>query len=100
MEIRNRVKEWFDSIEGEENRRQHLRAFRDFCLDLLEEEYSRMAPEEEIGPQFVKLAAQRARLPGHAVASRMRAKEISFILCPLTPPTRRGLQGTCRSKAS
>jgi hypothetical protein len=29
----------------------------------------------------------RAGLPG---------KEISFILCPLTPPTRRGLRGTCR----
>jgi len=26
------------------------------------------------------------KLPGHAVASRMRAKEISFVLCPSTPP--------------
>ncbi|GEM_PF-6607525 len=37
---------------------------------------------------LVKLPAHRAGLPG---------KEISFILCPLTPPTRRGLRGTCRS---
>gem|GEM_PF-6078265 len=37
----------------------------------------------------VKLPAHRAGLPG---------KEISFILCPLTPPTRRGLRGTCRSR--
>jgi hypothetical protein len=42
---------------------------------------------------LVKLPAHRAALPGHAVASRMRAKEVSFILCPpwsglidLTPP--------------
>jgi len=65
MEIRNRLKEWFDSIEGEENRRQHLRAFGDFCLDLLEEEYGRIPPEEESGPRFVKLPAQRAGLAGH-----------------------------------
>jgi hypothetical protein len=32
----------------------------------------------------VKLPADRARLPGHAVASRMRAKEISFVLCRST----------------
>jgi hypothetical protein len=37
----------------------------------------------------VKLPAHKAGLPG---------KEISFILCPITPPTRRGLRGTCRSK--
>jgi len=37
----------------------------------------------------VKLPAHRAGLPG---------KEISFILCPLTPPTRRGLRGTYRSR--
>jgi hypothetical protein len=35
----------------------------------------------------MKLPAQRAGLPG---------KEVSFMLCPLTPPTRRGLQGTLR----
>ena len=37
----------------------------------------------------VKLPAHRAGLPG---------KEFSFILCPLTPPTRRGLRGTFRSR--
>ena len=39
--------------------------------------------------RIVKLPAHRAGLPG---------KEVSFILCPLTPPTRRGLRGTFRSK--
>jgi len=37
----------------------------------------------------VKLPARRACLPG---------EEISFILCPSTPPIRRGLQGTFRPK--
>ena len=36
---------------------------------------------------LLKLAAQRARLPG---------REILFYLCPLTPPSRRGLRGTYR----
>jgi len=35
----------------------------------------------------MKLPAHRAGLP---------EKEVSFILCPLTPPTRRGLLGTFR----
>jgi hypothetical protein len=53
-----------------------------------------ITPIEEVLRNFlnriqVKLPAHRARLPG---------KEISFILCPLTPPTRRGLRGTFRSK--
>jgi len=33
----------------------------------------------------VKLPAHRAGLPGHTVASRMRAKEISFLIVPLDP---------------
>ena len=43
----------------------------------------------------------RAGLPGHAVASRMRANEISLWIVPLdplglsTPPTRWGFRGTC-----
>jgi hypothetical protein len=43
----------------------------------------------------VKLSAHRAGLPG---------KEMSFLIVPLdplglsTPPTKRGLRGTCRSK--
>jgi len=40
-------------------------------------------------PDDVKLPANEAGLPG---------KEIPFILCPLTPPTRRGLRGTLRPK--
>jgi hypothetical protein len=48
--------------------------------------------------KMVKLPARRAGLPGHVVASRMRAKEIPFILCPLTPPTRQGLRGTLRPR--
>ena len=37
-------------------------------------------------------------LPGHGVASGMRAKEILFILCPLTPPIPLlAGRGTCRS---
>jgi hypothetical protein len=36
--------------------------------------------------KILKLPVHRAGLPGHVVASWMRAKEISFTLCPLTPP--------------
>ena len=35
--------------------------------------------------EIVKLPAHRAGLPGHAMASRMRAKEISFFIVPLAP---------------
>jgi len=54
MEIRTGLREWFDSTEGDENRRLHLKAFGDFCLDLLEEEYGKISPEEEIEPRFVR----------------------------------------------
>ena len=54
MEIRNRVKDWLDSTEDDENKRNHLLAFRDFCLDLLEEEFGKILPGEEIDPRFVK----------------------------------------------
>jgi len=40
-----------------------------------------------INDTIVKLPAHRAALPGNVM---------SFILCPFTPPTRRGLQGTFR----
>ena len=33
----------------------------------------------------VRLPAHRAGLPGHAVASRMRANEVSFFIVPLDP---------------
>ena len=41
-------------VKVEIKNRYHLLAFRDFCLDLLEEEFGRIPPEEEIDPRFVK----------------------------------------------
>jgi hypothetical protein len=54
MEIKNRLRDWFVSIEGEELKRQHLLAFQDFCLDLFEVQYSKIPPGEEVDPRFVK----------------------------------------------
>ena len=54
MEIRNGLKEWLDSIEVDENRRDRLLAFRDFCIDLLESEFGKIPPGEEPDPRFVK----------------------------------------------
>jgi hypothetical protein len=54
MEIRNRLKNALCSLEADENRRIHLLAFKDFCLDLFEEEFGRIRPEEEIDPRFIK----------------------------------------------
>jgi hypothetical protein len=54
MEIKNRLGDWLSSMEADENKRYHLLAFRDFCLDLLEEEFGRIPSEEEIDPRFVK----------------------------------------------
>jgi hypothetical protein len=54
MKTRKGLREWLDSIEGDENKRQHLHAFGDFCLDLLEEQYGRIPSEEEIDPRFIK----------------------------------------------
>lgn len=54
MEIKKGLKDWFDSIEDDENKRNHLLAFRDFCLDLLEEGFGNIPPGEEIDPRFVK----------------------------------------------
>jgi hypothetical protein len=54
MEIRSRVREWVDSIENDGQKAKHLMAFWDFCLDLLEEDYGRIPPGEEIDPRFVK----------------------------------------------
>jgi hypothetical protein len=48
------VEKVFNSPEREELKRQHLFAFQDFCLDLLEEEYGKISPEEKIDPRFVK----------------------------------------------
>ena len=54
MEIKNGVKDMLSSMEADKNRQLYLLAFRDFCLDLLEEEFGRIPPEEEIDPRFVK----------------------------------------------
>jgi hypothetical protein len=54
METKNGLKNALSSMEADENRRFHLLAFKDFCLDLFEEECGRIRPEEEIDPRFVK----------------------------------------------
>jgi hypothetical protein len=53
MEIKNGLRDWFYSNEQEEVKRQHLLAFQDFCLDLFEEEYGKIAPEQEVDPRFM-----------------------------------------------
>jgi hypothetical protein len=54
MEVKNGLRDWFISIEGEELKRQHLLAFQDFCLDLFEVQYGKIPPGEEVDPRFVK----------------------------------------------
>ena len=54
VEVKNEMREWLVSIEGEEPKRQHLLAFQDFCLDLFEEGYGKIPPEEKVDPRFVK----------------------------------------------
>jgi hypothetical protein len=53
-EVRVGLKEWLGSIEDASQRREHLVAFLDFCLDLFEKEFGKVLPEEEIDPRFVK----------------------------------------------
>jgi hypothetical protein len=54
MKVRKGIKEWIDSFESDEEKRQHLLAFSDFCCDLLEEEYGKIPEGGEIDPRFVK----------------------------------------------
>jgi hypothetical protein len=54
MEVKERLREWLSSMESEDSGRQHLFAFQDFCLDLLEEGYGKTPTEEKVEPQFVK----------------------------------------------
>lgn len=54
MEIKNGLKNALCSMEADENRRIHLLAFKDFCLDLFEEEFGRIRPEEDMDPRFIK----------------------------------------------
>jgi hypothetical protein len=54
MEFKNGLRNALGSMEADENRRIHLLAFKDFCLDLFEEEFGRLPPEEEINPRYIK----------------------------------------------
>jgi hypothetical protein len=54
MEVKNGLRDWLYSIEGEDLKRQHLLAFQDFCFDLFEAQYGEIPPGEEVDPRFVK----------------------------------------------
>jgi hypothetical protein len=54
VEIKKRIREWSESVESDNKKREHILAFWDFCFDLLEEEYGKITPEEKIDPRFVK----------------------------------------------
>jgi hypothetical protein len=54
VEVKNGLRDWLRSIEGEELKRQHLLAFQDFCLDLFQVQYGKIPPGEEVDPRFVK----------------------------------------------
>jgi hypothetical protein len=54
VEVKNGLRDWLRSIEGEELKQQHLLAFQDFCLDLFEVNYGKIPPGEEVDPRFVK----------------------------------------------
>jgi hypothetical protein len=51
-----------------------------------------------LGFSKVKLPVPKAKLHRHVVASKMRAKEASFTLCPLSPSPRRWSKGSFRSR--
>ena len=54
VEVKNGLRDWLRSIEGEDLKRQHLLAFQDFCFDLFEVQYGKIPPGEEVDPRFVK----------------------------------------------
>jgi hypothetical protein len=54
MEIKKGLKSFLSSIEDDETKNQHLLAFCDFCIDLIEERYGEIPSEGEITPRFVK----------------------------------------------
>ena len=54
VEVKNGLRDWLRSVEGEELKRQHLLAFQDFCLDLFQVQYGKVPPGEEVDPRFVK----------------------------------------------
>ncbi len=53
MEVRRMPEETAAFKESGRNR-EDLLAFWDFCLDLLESEYGRIPPSEEIDPRFAQ----------------------------------------------
>jgi hypothetical protein len=54
MQIRGDLTHWLKANETDEQRRQDLLAFWDFCFDLLDAEYGRIPQKEDIDPRFVK----------------------------------------------
>ena len=54
VEVKNGLRDWLHSIEGEEMKQQHLLAFQDFCFDLFEVQYGKIPPGKEVDPRFVK----------------------------------------------
>jgi hypothetical protein len=54
MEIKEAVRSWLSLNEKDALKQQHLPAFQDFCLDLLEEEYGKIPQEQKVDPRFVK----------------------------------------------
>jgi hypothetical protein len=55
MEIRQDVSEWLEStVEDDERKRQHLLAFWDFCKDVLEGDFGRIPPGQDVDPRFVR----------------------------------------------
>jgi hypothetical protein len=54
VEVKNGLRDWLHSIEGEELKQQHLLAFQDFCLDLFEVQYGKVPADKDVDPRFVK----------------------------------------------
>ena len=54
VELRSGFREWLSSMESDPQKRDHLVAFQDFCLDLFEEQFGKIPSREEIDPRFVK----------------------------------------------
>lgn len=54
MRLRDEMREWFGSFESDPRRREHLVAFKNICLDLFDEEFGKIPPEEEVDPRFVR----------------------------------------------
>ena len=54
MKIRESFKDWSHDIKNDPGDKLRFLAFRDFCFDLLEEEFGRIPQGEKIDPRFVK----------------------------------------------